>query len=72
MTRLPMPPGENKDASRIFLFIFFYPNRILFVARDTKGGEDETVFLLFWYATAPLVKRMFLLSFFGSKLCWDR
>lgn len=31
------PPGENKDASRIFLFIFFYPNRILFVARDTKG-----------------------------------
>lgn len=39
------------------------------------GGEDERIFLLFWYATAPLVKRiLFLLSLLSvEKLCfWDK
>lgn len=39
------------------------------------GGEDERIFLLFWYATAPLMKRiLFLLSLLSvEKLCfWDK
>lgn len=57
----------------LFFFFFFHPNRILFVARDAKRGRkggDERIFLLLWYATVPLVKRMFLLTLlsFGETL----
>lgn len=52
---------------RGYFFLFFFTRIESSLSRGIRrGSEDETVFLLFWYATAPLVKRMFLLSFFGS------
>lgn len=65
LARTRMPRG--------YFFLFFFTRIESSLSRGIRrGSEDETVFLLFWYATAPLVNRMFLLSFFGSKLCWDR